>query len=950
LEERGAFKKDGFAFIGITCTEEEAEACNCEKPIYETHDCSGCWKCIEKCDKEAISRINVCPIVVPNEFDEMLTKRKAIYIPFPQAVPLKYIRDSEHCLKITDRLDCKGCLNACEADAILPQDEPREETVEVGSIILAGGYSLFDARLQYNMGYSRFPNVVTSIEFERILSASGPFQGTLLRLSDKTPPKKLAFIQCVGSRDTSTNPYCSSVCCTYAIKEAIIAKEHSTIPLDVTIFYMDMRTYGKDFDRFYNRAAIEHNVKFIRSKVYEVEEVDGTGNLSVKYTAEDGRIAIDEFDLVVLSVGFQSPPEMVEIGRKLGIQLNPYGFCQTGIFQPVETSKPGIFVAGAYSSPKDIPETVMQASGAAGSASALLAPARNTLTKEKVYPLERDVSGEEPRIGVFVCHCGINIGGVVNVPEVRDYAATLPNVVFADDNLFTCSQDTQEKIKQMIKEHNLNRVVVASCSPRTHEPLFRETLREGGLNQYLFEMTNIRDQCSWVHMHQPEEATEKAKDLVRMAVAKARLIEPLSQLSLDVVHSALVIGGGVAGMTSALNLAEQGFEVHLIERGEQLGGVARRIHYTLEGGDVQSYLAHLIQDVQAHPLIEVYTNTHIVEASGYIGNFVTTVESNGEKQELKHGVVIVATGAEEHKPSEYLYGEDPRVLTSLELEEEIVKGNPKIANCHNMVMIQCVGSRDDERPYCSRVCCSQSIKNALKLKELNPEMNIYILCRDVRTYGFKEDYYREARSKGVLFIYYDTDNKPQVGVVDGQLQVSVTDPILGEELIIDADILTLGVAMVPPPERNEIAQFYKVPLNEDGFFLEAHVKLRPVDFATDGVFLAGLAHSPKFIDESVAQAKAAASRATTVLSKEKVTAEGIVASVDEEFCGGCGVCEVLCPYLAIQVDKEQKVAKVNEALCKGCGTCCAACPSGAVQQRGFKREQISSMIAAALEA
>ncbi len=545
LEERGVFKKDGVTFIGVVCSQEQAEECNCEKPLYNTFDCSGCWKCIEKCDKEAITRINVCPVVLPSEYDQGLVTRKAIYIPYAQAVPLKYTRDTDHCLKITEKLDCKGCFNACEAGAILMEDEPTEDEIEVGAILLAPGYELFDPSIQYELGYRRFPNVVTSLEFERILSASGPFQGTLLRPSDLTPPQNIAFIQCVGSRDEKHNrPYCSSVCCTYAIKEAIIAKEHSTIPVDINIFFMDLRTYGKDFDRYYERAREEIGVNFTRAKVYDINAVDGTGDLAVKFTTEDGRVMEESFSMVVLSVGFQSSAELINLAKKIGIQLNPYGFCHTEPFFPVETSKPGIFVCGAFSAPKDIPETVMQASGAAASVSTLLAPARNTLVREKEYPPEKDVTGQEPRIGVFVCHCGINIGGVVDVPQVTEYAKTLPNVVYAENNLYTCSQDTQDKIKAVIEEYNLNRVVVASCSPRTHEPLFQETIREAGLNKYLFEMTNIRDQCSWVHMHEPEKATEKAKDLVRMAAAKANLIEPLKLLSLPVNHSALVVGGG----------------------------------------------------------------------------------------------------------------------------------------------------------------------------------------------------------------------------------------------------------------------------------------------------------------------------------------------------------------------------------------------------------------------
>ena len=955
LEEAGVFKKEGLVFIGITCSNKQAEECNCEKPIYNTFNCTGCWKCIEKCKKEAISRINVCPIVLADEFNQGLAKRKAIYVPFPQAVPLKYLRDVNHCLKITGKMDCKGCSNACEAKAILVEDEPKEVDLEVGAILFAGGYELFDPSVQYELGYRRFPNVVTSLEFERILSASGPFQGNLLRLSDLTPPQNIAFIQCVGSRDAKHDrPYCSSVCCTYAIKEAMIAEEHSTIPLEVTIFFMDIRTYGKDFDRYYERAKEESGVRFVRSKVYSIDAADGTGDLVVKFTTEDGVTRTEKFSMVVLSVGFQSSPELVKLAKKVGIQLNPYGFCQTKPFLPVETSKPGIFVCGAFSAPKDIPETVMQASGAAGEISTLLAPARKTLTKIKEYPPEKDVVGEEPRIGVFICHCGINIGGYVNVPDVTEFAKTLPNVAYAERNLFTCSQDTQEKIKKAIKEYKLNRIVVASCTPRTHEPLFRETIREAGLNPYLFEMANIRDQCSWVHMREPAKASEKAKDLVKMAVAKARLIEPLKPLSLPVNRSALVIGGGVAGMTSALTLAEQGFEVHLIERSNVLGGVARRIHYNIDGEDVQQFLDQLIKKVQEHPKIRVYTDTWIVDVHGYVGNFTTEIMRYRGRviEKIDHGVAIIATGAEEYKPDEYLYGRDPRVLTQLELEEEIVRKNPDIINCDNLVMIQCVGCRNEERPYCSRVCCNEAIKNALKLKEMKPEMNIYVLYRDIRTYGFYEEYYQEARGKGVIFLHYDLEDKPRVRQErKGSqllLRVQVKDKVLGDEVAIDADILALSVATVASPDVRELAMLYKVPVNQDGFFLEAHVKLRPVDFATDGVFVCGLAHAPKSIDESIAQAKAAASRATTILVKDAIIGEGIVAYVDEALCSGCGVCEVLCPYGAIAVDREKGVSAVNEALCKGCGTCCAACPSGAVQQRGFTRKEISEMLSAAL--
>jgi len=863
-------------------------------------------------------------------------------------------KEASRCLACGICSECMQCVAACKANAIDHSMTEEVAELKVGAVILSPGSDEFDPSPLNNYGYRKYPNVVTSIEFERMLSASGPFQGTLLRPSDRKPPRRVAWIQCVGSRDASLGyGYCSSVCCTYAIKEAIVAKEHVPAELEETIFFMDIRTQGKDFDKFYERGK-KGGIEFIRTKVYGVEEVDGTGNLKLKYTAEDGKPSIREFDLVVLSVGLHPSPESIALAKRLGIQVNKYGFCYTDAFSPVESSRPGIYVCGAFQSPKDIPETVMQASGAAGSASTLLAPARNTLTTIKEYPPERDITGEEPRIGVFICHCGINIGGYVDVPRVTEYAKTLPNVAYVEDNLYTCSQDTQERIKTAIREHKLNRVIVASCTPRTHEPLFQETIREAGLNKYLFEMANIRDQCSWVHMREPDKATEKAKDLVRMSVAKARLKSPLKPLSIPVNHSALVIGGGVSGMVSALNLADQGFEVHIIEKSNELGGMARKIHYTIDNGDAQVFLSALIKRIKDHPRVKVHCNTRIVDASGYVGNFSTRVTRSQDNTTttIDHGVTIIATGANEYKPKEYLYGDSPRVLTQLELEEEIVKGNPDITDCDNLVMIQCVGSRNDERPYCSKVCCNQAIKNALKLKELKPEMNIYVFYRDIRTYGFYEDYYEEARQKGVIFLHYEPEDKPGVSQErkngHSLIRIEGNDPVLGKKVAIKADILALSVPMVPMEEAKEVAMFYKVPLNQDNFFLEAHVKLRPVDFATDGVFVCGLAHAPKPLEESIAQAEAAASRASTILSRDTIVSEGIVASINEDLCSGCGICEILCPYKAITMNKERKVAEVNEALCKGCGTCCAACPSGAAQQRGFTANQVLAMLHAAL--
>jgi len=902
--------------------------------------CTGCGVCQEKCPSKA-----------PSEFDQGLGPRKAIYVPYAQAVPNVPVIDRDICIYF-QKGKCRACEMFCKAKAIDFTQTDKIVEVKVGSIILCPGFDEFDASIFANYGYGIFPNVLTSIQFERLLSASGPFRGQLSRPSDKKPPQKIAWVQCVGSRDThiAANSYCSSVCCTYAIKEAVVAKEHSSIPLEATIFYIDIRTHGKDFERYYERAKKEQGVRFIRSRIHSVYQ-DSEKNLLLRFV-DNNRIKEEKFDMVVLSVGLRPPATTKELAEKLGVELNQYGFCQVDGFAPVATSKPGIFTAGVFSGPKDIPESVTGASAAASEATQLLSSSRHSLTAEKQYPPERDVSGEEPRIGVFVCHCGINIGGVVDVPSVKEYISTLPNVVFADENLFTCSQDTQQRIKEKIQEYNLNRVVVASCTPRTHEPLFQETLRETGLNKYLFEMANIRDQCSWAHMHQPEEATEKAKDLVRMAVAKARLIKPLKQMPLEINHAALVVGGGIAGMTSALSLAEQGFEVHLIERASQLGGIANRIYHTIEGLDVQAFLKDLINKVAQQPLIHIYRETDILEVSGYVGNFKTKilVRPEGEVKEINHGVAIIASGGDAFKPKEYLYGQHPSVFSMLEFEGEIAKGNPQVCAAQNIVMIQCVGSRDEERPYCSRTCCSKSIGCALRLKEVNPEANIYVLYRDIRTYGLKEQYYQEARAKGVLFIPYDATDKPKVEAVteNGKeiIRVNVSDQILGMDFSIDADVLALATATVPSPGSEELAHLFKVPLNEDGFFLEAHVKLRPVDFSTEGVFVCGLAHSPKLIDESITQAKAAASRAATILTKDTIYGEGAIASIDKEACSGCQICIGVCPYNAIIFNEKDQVAEVQELLCKGCGNCAAACPSGACSIKNLANEHILAEIEA----
>lgn len=888
--------------------------------------CTGCGICAQK-----------CPVEVPNEFDVNMGSRKATYVPFPQAVPLKYAIDEENCIK------CRLCEKACPAKAVNFEQKPETINVNVGAIILTPGFEEFDARLKTEYGYGRYRNVVSSIEFERIMNASGPYGGKILRPFDGKIPKKIAFIQCVGSRDAQIgNKYCSAACCMYSIKEAVIAKEHNS-QLDCTLFFMDMRAYGKEFDAYYIRAEEEHSVKFVRSRVANVSENPLTGNLTLQYV-DDENPKNDEFDMVVLAVGMCPPKSADKLAKTLGIKLNKYQFCETQMCSPIETSRSGVFVCGAFSSPKDIPESVAQASGAAAKAMGLIASERGKEVVAKEYPPERDVSGEEPRIGVFVCRCGTNIGGVVNVPEVVEYAKKLPSVVYAEENLYTCSQDTQETIKEEIKAHKLNRVVVASCTPRTHELLFKETVQEGLLNPYLFHMANIRDQCSWVHMHEPKEATEKSKDLVRAAVAKARLLQPLKKPMCNVVPVGLVIGGGLSGMTAALELAKQGFEVHLVEKEKELGGHLRDIHYFLQPESPQELLESTVKRVQENKKIHVYTDAEITKIDGYVGNFKTTVSSNGEEKQIEHGIVIVATGAKEYKPKEYLYGTDSRVMTQHELENILAEGSLK---ADSVVMIQCVGARNEERPNCSRICCAQAIKNALKIKALSPKTEVYVLYKDIRTYGFKEDFYREASEKGVLFLRYDDEHKPEVTNENGKLTVTTWEPVLHTWMTIQPDLLALSAATIPNEDNERLGKLLKVPLTKDGFFLEAHVKLRPLDFATDGVFLCGMAHWPKPVEESIAQACGAAARAAVVLSKKTLEVEGAVANVDENACVSCGLCVSLCPYGAIEKDAEG-IARVNDVLCKGCGLCAASCPAKAIDMKHFSEAQVLAEATAAL--
>ncbi len=890
--------------------------------------CLGCGACAK-----------VCPTERDSTFNQGLVKVKAIDRPFPQAYPNAYAIDETACVR------CGKCVEACPVKAIDLDAQEEFIRLRVSGIIWSGGYRLGNIDALIQLGYRSDKDVITSLEMERLLSSSGPTGGKLLVPSTGKEPERVAFLQCVGSRDVRFGrPYCSSVCCTYSIKEAILAKEHCGGPVETKIFYMDIRTQGKGFERYYMRAQ-EEGVAFVRSRVVSVARKDG--KLVLTYSPESGGVREEAFDLVVLAVGVV-PNTAPSLAATLPAE-GPYGFLRQSGEQLLE--EPGCVPIGPTACPRDIPESVVSASGGALQVAGhtKLRPTKTPSTSPQFT--ERDVTGEVPRIGVFVCHCGTNIASVVAVKEVKDYARTLPNVVYAGELLYACSEDSQITIQKMIEKHALNRVIVASCSPRTHAPLFQETIHQKGLNPALFDMANIRDQCSWVHGDTPDQATAKAKELVAMAVAKVRTHRPLTPQILTVTHKALVLGGGVAGMTAALGIARRGFGVTLVEQSDTLGGMARRLPRFWDGRPVAPFLEALTAAVMKNELISVKTATRITDISGYKGHFEVTLQ-NGQEEKETVGTIILATGAREWRPEgQYGFGQDDRILTQMDLSALLREDPERFKTLRRVVMIQCVGSRTEERPYCSRVCCTQAMQNAMALREAAPEAQIIVTYRDIRTYGLREDLYRAAREKGVLFVRYTPERPPEVKVPEDRditrpIPVHLYDPILEATFEIPAERVVLAAAMIPQEGNPTIAQMAKVSLDPDGFFLEAHAKLRPVDCAMEGIFLAGTAQGPKDLEESMEQALAAASRACGILAKQALEGESSIAEVDTNRCAGCGLCEMVCPFHAIEIDATKKVSVVNAALCKGCGACVASCRNGALHLPNTDDLQVVEMLKA----
>ena len=914
-----------------------------KKPRYVDIDkCIACGTCAQK-----------CPINVKDEFNFGINKKKAAYIKYDQCVPLKYAIDPLACIYFIFG-KCRACEKFCPTGAINFKQKEETITVTVGAVILAPGFKPFDPSVHDFFGYN-IKDVVTSLEFERLLSISGPNKGKLLRPSDNTEPKKIAWLQCVGSRNQNNcgNSYCSNICCMSAVKQSLASLDHITSQtLERTIFFTDLRSQGKESEKFFERAK-QDKVRFVRALPHTMEPgKDGTG-ARMRYMTEQGEVVVESFEMVVLSIGFEAPKDILTLAQLFDIELDHHNFASTSCFEPVECSRKGVYAIGAFQTPKAISRSVVQSAAAAASVARLLADKRGSLTKTKIYPDERDILKDRPSVGVFVCSCGVNIAGIVDVDQVVAYTAKLPYVTYVENNLFSCSADAQESIIERIQEFGLNRIVIAACTPRTHEPMFQETLKSARLNGFMVEMANIRNQNSWVHQQDSKSATRKAKDQVRMAIAKVIYNYPLKQDRIKVVQKALVVGGGLVGIDSALTLAQLGIETILIEKSNILGGNALTLETSFKEENVRSMLEDLISRVNRNKNITVYRKATLESVSGSVGNFKGVLNIAGEMEQIDFGAAIMATGGKEAIPEEYLYGGEPRVMTQLEFDRKVLFHPDEVNKAQSIVFIQCVGSREPQRPYCSRVCCIHSVKAAIKLKKINPGIRVYILYREIRTYGEWEEHYNEARNLGAIFIRYETIRKPKVKKEGGLLTIKVFDPIARKLIRITADYLALATGVVAR-DNQHIAEFFKFNVSSDGFFNGAHPKLKPVDLSVAGLFLAGICNYPKPLDESIEEARAAAFRVSALLLREEIKSEAIKCFVTDN-CDGCALCVDVCPFHALSIiktngpkSKDKMKVVTDSALCQGCGLCAATCPNDGIMVHGFTLEQLRAQVCAAV--
>jgi heterodisulfide reductase subunit A len=918
------------------------------RPRYvDVERCTNCGLCAQ-----------VCPIERPHQYEGSIDKQKAIYQPPVRAIPSAYVIDMDYCTR------CGQCIDVCPTDAIDLDMESVTDEITVGALVMSPGYEPFDARIKGAYGFGHYDNVLSSIQFERMVSIAGSTGARIVRPSDGAKPQRIAFIQCVGSRDPSIERgYCSSVCCMYTAKQVQVAKELEP-DLDVTVFFMDIRAHGKDFDEYFDQVEATPGVSYRRAMVSSIHDYKQTGDLRLDFVGEDGNVHEEDFDMVVLAVGFEPPQGFQDLGKAVGVDLNRHGFGVTDTFHPTESSRRGILVSGAFREPKDIPETVVEASAVAASAAGLLGRYATDQTTgggfssqdgtpgERSRREERNVSLEWPRVGVFLCDCHGEIGSVVDLQGMSEYVEDLQDVALVRVMDNACLMSGRRQIAEAIEEAELNRVVIAGCPAREYQAAFEGMMRDVGLNPGLLERVNLRGEVAWVHGSTavsqgngkdagPPSVLTKARELVAMGVAGVRRAQPVQSERQELSQRVLVIGGGLAGMTAALSLAEMNHEVDLVERSQDLGGQLQSLRYTLTGEDPVAFLDGLIEDVQGNDLIHVYRETEVDDVTGWVGQYKTALaQVDGERVSLDHGAIIVATGGHEVMPNEYLYGEDSRVVTQRELENMLDAGE---AVPSDVVMIQCVGSREPERPYCSRVCCTKAVTNALRIRERDPEARVFVLYREMRTYGFREDIYQEARQNGVAFLRYELPHKPQVTADAQGLKIRLQEPVTDQIVELRAGTLVLSTG-IEANDVTELAGMLDVPLDKNGFLQEEYPKMRPLDFTKRGVFMCGLAHSPRFSDEAIVQAQGAAMRAAALLRQQTLEAPVPAVQVSERLCTACGQCVEVCPYGARVLEPGAHTAEVIEVLCQGCGACIVACPNKATRRKGVETASVYRML------
>jgi heterodisulfide reductase subunit A-like polyferredoxin len=875
------------------------------------------------------------------------------------------VAEAKRCLSCGICSECLECVAVCKPEAIRHFDTEKTEEIPVGAVIVATGFDEFDPRVMRNYGYGVYENIMTSLEFERMLSASGPTQGHVVRPSDHKPPKRVVYIQCVGARGEGGQHFCSRFCCMNAVKGAMLTKIHDPDVESMTILYTDLRAFGKGFEQFVGRSREVDEIHYVRGRPAKiVGDGDGDGTLTVY--AEDTLAGTQiqlEADLVVLSVAARPNETTRDLAEVLGIELDQYGFIRKRNPDSfyLETTRDGIYLCGSAGGPQVIPDCVAQASGAAALAATHVATCR---VPDEVLEVEAVDTSGEPRVGVFVCHCGANIAGLLDIQNLVESARGLGDVVYAADELFACSDTSQRAVQDAIGEHKLNRLVVAACTPRTHEPVFRKACEAVGLNAYLFEMVNIRDQCSWVHVAEPEAALARARDQIAMAVSRARRLEPLRMIDVPVEPAALVVGGGVAGLQAALEIARQRFKTILVEKTDRLGGRLNKPSLTKlypSGRDAEKLIGEKIAQLEEAG-VEVMLNAEVTRADGFVGNFDVEVSDpsgkrKGTATKIRAGAVVLAVGADLYNPAgEYGYGKYANVITSLELEENFAANAGRAVfdwkHPENVAFIQCVGSRsEDANPGCSRYCCPTTIKQASILREHGA--NVTVFYKDIRTISDgAEEMYRAARGSGVLFVKIAEDDMAEVIGDEAAAAVEGYDVLLKSRVRAPADLVVLATGMVPrEPDTTILQSIFKIPRGEDKFLMERHPELGPVETTTDGVFIVGCLQAPKDIADSLSQASAAAAKVARLLARETVKLEPVIAEVNEELCRGCGQCAEICQFHApelVQLDSGVFVARVNEALCKGCGTCAVWCPTGAIMARHFTDLQVHAMLETAL--